>query len=256
MTTPKLNSAVQDIYIGTRAVACSGQGGWHDQANGLDDALLRLTARLQATPARIFRPAVRLWLSGALCRPFIWVAPAGLADHTEFENVARSLAPAQLGIEGPCAVWAEELAHSAAPSAQAMPPRLVVGMSQPALDQCLAVLHRARRRPVAVVPWWAGVLNAALCRSGVALPELLGVRDCDSLTVLAGSAGQFALASTAAPLADPASARAAWMRASVTHAATPGHVLRVQFAPELGAQRLDHTTADVALQMPWARIQP
>ena len=256
-----------DIYIGTRSVACLGGGagvgagdsagvaggaGWHAQVNGLDEALEALAARLGAK-RRLLRPPVRLWLSGGLCRPCLLEPPMGLAGEAEFERVAVAMAPARTGLTGPCRVWFEP---ALATTTSTLPgPRLVVAVSQVVLDQCLAVLRGARLRPVSVKPWWAGVLNAALSTvamtpAAAAKVEMLGVRDCDSLTVLAGAADSFEHASSLSPLVDEASAEAAWRRASATLSAAPGRVLRVQFST---SQRTWAGALPNASPLPWAQ---
>lgn len=249
-----------DIYIGTRAVACSAGGGagWHAQADGLDDALAQLGTRLGAgfgITRRLLRPAVRLWLSGGLCRPCLLQPPVGLSGEAEFDHFARAMAPAAAGLIGPCRVWCDAtLAPEAGPPAA----RLVIAVSQPVLDRCLAVMSGARVRPVSVMPWWAGVLNASLRSAQAAKVELLGVRDCDSLTVLAGTAGVFAQASTLGPwagVAGVAGAESAWRRASVTSEAAPGRVLCVHFSPTSVAQNLADGAASKGGLMRWSQVR-
>ena len=126
----------------------------------------------------------------------------GLAGEAEFERVAVAMAPARTGLTGPCRVWFDPPLETALAKQPA--PRLVVALSQEVLDRCLAVLRGARLRAVSVKPWWAGVLNAALSTvamtpAAAAKVEMLGVRDCDSLTVLAGAADSFDHASSLSP---------------------------------------------------------
>lgn len=252
--------ASSDVYLGTKLAAAAGPQPWHAVVAGFDDGLAQLEHRLGASRSgrprwlHWVRPGQQLWLSGVLCRPFLLTLPAGAASELDLQRIAAATAPAQTGLDGPCRVWL------APPSgAQA---RLVVAVSERVMQACAAAIHRAGYHLIGVAPWWAGVLNAVLDRTATPSLELLGVRDCDSLTVLAGQAGQFSSAMTRAPLTDEASAAAAWLRALSGQPVEPGRSLCVQFdmdavgrsaAPDAGRAA---DTGRAVLGMRWARVQP
>ncbi len=253
------------VYLGTQAVACADGRGWHAAVNGLDDALAQLVQHLRSTRSRWLQPPLQLWLSGALCRPFLMAQPAGRVSQADWTRIAAAMAPAQTGLDGPCRVW---LAPCMGPG-----PRLAVAVLDQTIQACEAAARGGRRRLVAAMPWWAGVLNAALKSDTNAPLELLGVHEGDALTVLGGDQGEqgghgghggyggyggrsgFGVATTYAPLVDEASASAAWWRAVSGQSASGGRVLRVQFSLRPAGQSTAPDAGEAGLQMRWAQVQ-
>lgn len=131
------------------------------------------------------RPKVRVWLSGALARPFLWGPIQGLACWREVELAARAAAPEATGLVGPCAVSLDEW-----PSSQ---PVLVVAMDQAVVAAIVDAAKAAGVRLLSLRPWWARVLESA------ADSPALAIGDTDALTVLAGSAAGWQTANSYLP---------------------------------------------------------
>jgi len=194
-------SKAVDLYLGTRAVVlCRGAELMSKSAVvGLEAALRTADAQLQQNGRR---SRLRVWLSGGLCRPFLMPDIPGVGSSLDLQKVAATMAPARTGLDGDCKVWLDGQKSSAG--------TLAVALQGTVLAQILAGLA-PRGRVVSIRPWWAEVLRARLALP--AKPGAVGVRDCDSLTVLAGRNDGFDVASVVTPLFDQASSESAWTRA-------------------------------------------
>lgn len=191
-----------DAYVGTRLVAWNGPtGNWCSPADGLEDALDQLGRRMKAERNWMRRP-VRLWWSGGLCRPYLLRRPEHVAGEEELAAVAKAMAAQMTGLVEPCRVWMEEMITGAE--------RVVVAVEETTWLRCTASVHGSGWKLMSAGPWWAEVLHMARARTSA---EVVGIQDCDSLTVFSGNTRNFDLATTYAPIADEVSAEAVWRRA-------------------------------------------
>lgn len=197
-----------DLYLGTRMAAlCDGTRLVLREPVADADAGLRLARNW--IRAESLRAGVRVWLSGALCRPFLVQATAGLRGDDEVHKVMQALAQQAMGQQAPCRVWLD--------SARKTGPRVAVAASEAWITQLEQSVRAATGRVRSVAPWWADVLKFAVGSASGARAassaQVLAVHDCDALTVLAGAGKGFCIAHTIAPVDDEASARSALSRA-------------------------------------------
>lgn len=189
-----------DVYLGTRAVAaCGGKEVLlFEETLSLEAGLGALSAWCASAPTR---SAVRVWLSGGLCRPFLVPPVAGVKSHDERWRVAASMAAERTGLIGELDVWLDEARHDIATLAVALDQSFL-----PHLQSALVANSKRRLRLASLRPWWADVLRAHAGAQAVA------VKDCDSLTLLMGADQGFELATTVSPVLDEESGRAALSR--------------------------------------------
>lgn len=181
-----------DAYVGTRQVAlCAGARLLHcEGVVSADEAVDRVHDWL---PSR--RPRLRLWLSGALCRPFLLRSPSQFRGPGELDAAAELLA--RRALDGAAArFWLAPLQRgaSACLGAAAAEDRLA------ALEDRLASRIRGR---IGIGPWWGEGPRLAQVPAGGAASAVI-VRDCDSLTWLAGTDRAWLDVRTAAPIDDDA----------------------------------------------------
>lgn len=194
-------SSVADVYLGARAVAvCRASGpAWSARTEGFAEAVAMLREQLAAgdTTTRL-----RLWLSGGLCRPLIVPTVPGLRKADELRQVAHAMAGSIEGLGAACQVWVEPARPGVRPVAVCMLDSTFSAVQKMLLERKLTALS--------IRPWWADVLRHALCRQ----PSLraLSVRDCDSVTFLAGAGDDFDEAVTHSPVHDEAAGAAAIAR--------------------------------------------
>jgi hypothetical protein len=194
-----------DIYLGTRAAAiCRGNTRlWSTQCNGFNEGLGLLRSELHSGD---MRQRIRVWLSGGLCRPFVMPAVDGVRNSIEARRIAHAMAPSATGLQGSCEVWVEDRRQAGS--------RIAVAMSDNTLKALLDLSGDRRSRVVSIKPWWCEVLRATLAQSP--RPAAIGVRDCDSVTILLGDGDEFEMATTVAPVQDAESARTAFARAALS----------------------------------------
>lgn len=192
-----------DLYLGDRAVSlCDGEELRLSLA--VDHWEAGLAAAREELARRADRRRVRVWLSGALCRPCVLPALQGLRNRAEMLKVAQALAGEKTGFAGPCRVWLERGAKRAVPMAAAVDVALLERLTKEALG----------RRLASITPWWAEALNT--CLRGPHAPQAIAVRDSDALTVLAGPADEFGFAATYFPAHGRDAAAAAFARAMLS----------------------------------------
>ncbi len=212
-----VGSKALDVYLGTRALVI-GRGVELLHSAGVtefEEALEALKAWLEAfTPGQ----KLRVWLSGALCRPFIVPAVDGVSTRDELNRVALALAPQQTGLVGACRVWVDVGPRGT--------PLAAVAVPQDVIDRLYATLAAAkgRRVVVSIRPWWSEVLRHVLAQRP-ATPAI-SVQDCDSLTFLVGSGGRFESVATYSPITDHETARSALARALLSADIGPGEEVR------------------------------
>ncbi len=188
-----------DLYLGSRAVMLA-RGASAEAAHGTDawEASLLCLAKVAAALPR--RAAVRVWLSGGLCRPFVMPVPAALKSEVERQRAMAAFAQRACGFDGPVRVqW-----HGGRKGEP------VIGMAMDAavLDSIKAALSTLSVRTLA--PWWMAALNHQLQRA----PDTacIAIQDCDSLTLLAGEGAGFTQASSLTPSHEAMTAMASYRR--------------------------------------------
>lgn len=215
-----VGSSVTDVYLGTRMVALC-QPGRRPLSEAVPDAGQALVVaqrwlQREAPPRR----RVRVWLSGGLCRPFLVDPLPGVRNAHEEETVVAALAPQRTGLAGTCTVWLE--------GKHAGRQRVAAAVSSRTLEEVLTAFRGAGRRVASIRPWWAGALQGVLLNRDQT-PSALGVLDCDSVTLLMGTGGEFEMAMSLTPIVDVDSARSALRRAMMGSKAQPagGAVVRL-----------------------------
>lgn len=127
------------------------------------------------------RPAVRVWLSGALARPFLMSAVTGLKSWAEARAVAAKRFTQEGGQGGESSIWLEELPlHGDV---------LGVAVAKSTLDALQQSVAGASMRATSVRPWWAFALDGV--RDRLAEVEVVAIADTDSLVILASEAEQW-----------------------------------------------------------------
>lgn len=201
---------VHDLYLGTRLVAlCEGQRLIARQPVPDAAAGLALAAEWLSTQAP--HAKLRIWLSGALCRPFVVESVAGLRGQDEIHKVIQTQAQRALGRQAPCRVWQERAAQQGQ--------RIAVAADESWLGKIEQTMRSLMWPVKSIAPWWAEVLRAHADDAKAKAPtsqrtgmQVLAIHDCDSLTILAGSQQGYALVRTVAPIGDAVSARSALSR--------------------------------------------
>lgn len=195
---------VRDVYLGTRAVAvCHGSDVLvAEPTEGFDESLSGLQAWIESAAPRL---RLRVWLSGGLCRPFILAPVAGAKTDVELTRIATSLAGQRTGLDEACRVWLEprKLGES----------KVAVAIQESTLLAIQKMLATSSKRPraLSIQPWWSEMLRHVLVRKPGA--KFVSVRDCDSVTVLAGDEIRYDFATTYGPVVDDDTARAVRLRA-------------------------------------------
>ena len=218
-------SDVFDVYLGVAiggVVRGNERAIWQPHAT-LDAGLgvLFAHARKQA------RRPVRVWLSGALARPFLCGPVQGLKRWSEVTAVAQAMAPDATGLAAPCEVQVE-----AWPSPQAA---LAVAID-PLMQQ--AIEAAAREHGVTLQslrPWWAVAFNQVLAAAPDA--RLVAVADSDALTLLGGDDARLHAASAYVPRPSDEQAGQSIARLALTAGVDGAQVIRVRLArgePEAG----------------------
>jgi hypothetical protein len=215
-----------DIYLGSRRIVVpDAQRGLRAIAtNSVDEGLDRLARELKVLPAR---SAVRFWLSGGLCRPFVVPPVVGVTAQSDRQRIARSLAQQDTGLAQP-EVWLESRRGTQACTAACAQADVL----QRLRDVLKTSASRARLRRIA--PWWAELLRHSLRRQRAV--QAVVVRDCDAVTVLAGTKGEFVAVSALTPVFDQQAADDATTRLLLPLGVQPSDVVRWSLAlTEVGA---------------------
>ena len=170
----------------------SAQDGW---ARGIE----RL--RQDGQPKR---QRVKVWLSGALARPFVFEPVQGLRRWSEALQVAAGLAPDATGLEGPCEVWLDDWAPGKS--------CIAVAVDRGLRELIESSAKTEKLRLTAIRPWWAEALREVV-RAEASTTGLLAVEEVDALTVLSGDGGVLAAASCYSPRPDSTQTEALLTRA-------------------------------------------
>jgi hypothetical protein len=167
-----------DLYVDDGPVvwARDGEVLRFDEGQGLDAVLSRCLVEVKRHRRWFDRRGVRIWLSGALARPFVIEPVSGLRSVAEATALAQSAAAGATGLSGVCAVALESLPVGR--------PALVTAVERQVLDGLLATLKRHRMTARSIRPWWACVLEERLRTSPQ--PHLVCIAEGRVATLLAG----------------------------------------------------------------------
>lgn len=185
-----------DIYLGESSFAWVGTATAQWAQHGRTEARLEgLFAAAAKEWSRSFVPlprrGARLWLSGALARPFLFQQPVGLRHKQDRLAMAQARAVEASGQPGPFVVQTE---HNRAQGHQ----QLGVAMDAALLAGIEAAASAARLPLLSIRPWWAGVLDQALFTQPDL--ELFSARDSDSLILLSATGDSWTSADAYIPL--------------------------------------------------------
>lgn len=211
-------SDVFDVYLGV-AIGGLMRGGeramWQSHATvDAGAGVLFEHARKQA------RKPVRVWLSGALARPFLCGPVQGLKRWSEVTAVAQAMAHDATGLAAPCEVQVETWPSPHAALAVAIDPRMRLAIEAAAREHGLA-LQSLR-------PWWAAAFNQVLASAPGA--RLVAVADSDALTLLGGDDERVHTASAYVPRPSDEQAGQSIARLALTAGVGAAQMVRVRLA--------------------------
>jgi hypothetical protein len=218
-------SEVLDVYLG-RTEGGVARGGerlfWQPHAS-LEAGLAALFAHAAAAPRSRWRrkAKVRVWLSGALARPFLCGPVQGLKRWSEVEALAAATAPDATGLDAPCAIQVE-----AWPNPNAV---LAVALDMATRDAIETAANEHGIALQSIRPWWAAALNHLLADGSHA--RLLAIAEDDALTLLGIDSGRFDAASAYVPGPSGQQAESLLARLALTSGAAPESVVRARMAP-------------------------
>lgn len=215
----------------------SGSAHWLEEGD-LEGRLAQcVDAAAKAWPRRGLRGApVKVWVSGALARPFLLGPVAGLKGGAEIRGFAQSQVLDATGWDQSCQVRLEGDVTKGRVLATAMPAAVHARIE--------ALVQRAKLRLVSLRPWWAGALDQALAaQPGL---EMLVVEEPESLVMLAGQQGTWSMVEVLMPKPSPDEALRAVRRLMA------GSSVR----PEMSARLCLNTESPGALGRPWPVAQP
>ena len=220
-----------DVYLGATLIGLNDPRGSSTPAThwvACNTALAGwegVATELVTTAGNWSRMQVRIWLSGALARPFLLRPVQGLRNRQEASALAVQLAAEATGLAGPCTVWLDGWRCDEACAAVAMEHKL--------RNEIELVARRRRVRITRLQPWWAGVLDHAT-RSAMSC-RLLSVADSDSLTIVSGDAGQIDLLGSYVPVPSSDQVEAILTRRALSDDVKPGEIRRVELERSPGA---------------------
>jgi hypothetical protein len=195
-----------EVFIGSgvAGVALHERSQWIDAASPRDAWERARKSIASGVQRRRFRriPA-RVWLSGALARPFLVPSVAGLRHQREALEVARSLCAAATGLNGTTRIWLHDW--------RAGQPCLAVAVEDSVIDMIETGAKSGAVRIASIQPWWTQALNALF--AGDTPPSTVAVDDGDSLIVVGAADGAVTSASAYGRM-DATQARATVTRAA------------------------------------------
>lgn len=216
-------SRTLDWYVGTRAtLVCEGNTVLLRESMGDRESAVRrgveFMSQLDGSRLR-----VRAWLSGGLSRPFILPAVQGVRSEDEVQRIAGALITSRTGLAADSQVWTD---------GDSKDRTVAVAADRAAIQSVMAIASK-KIGLSSVAPWWSAVLRHVLSAEGST--ESIAVQDCDSLTVLAGRAVMFELATTYSPIGDREAARSAYSRAllSLDEAFADGPFVRLHVGGDI-----------------------
>lgn len=184
-------SDLWDLYLGVTSSGLAGRRygpSWTSHADPLLAVQVRLT-ELRGQVNGFRKPYVRVWISGALLRPFVVEPLAGLSGKREAIEVARARAAEATGLTEPCSVWLD--------STDPSKPRMAVAYSDKLVSALVDAAKSTKVKLLTVRPWWALALDEALEHKPDTV--IFAAEDVDSTTVLVSQADQWLVAETSCP---------------------------------------------------------
>lgn len=239
------------LYLGRSVIGIAEPSEapcWID-VGSLDEGWRVVEAKLAEKGSRrqVLRVGLKVFLSGALARPFVIPPVTGVRRWRELLQIAEGLAPEATGLAGPCAVWLA--------TAKAGEACLAVAAERVLVNEIASQAARLRMRLLSSEPWWTLALNEALTRSPA--PKLLAVEDSDALTILSGDNGAFASAATYAPPPPPGQLQALLARATLNEEAdATAAVLTARLAREPFVSRTTSSGREHASFRPCFGLSP
>lgn len=182
-----------NLYVGSRETWISAPGGQlqrnehTDPLAGATDALKRLGSEGR----RWWRPRVRVWLSGALARPFVLGPVAGLRGLDDSLALARSTVQESTGLCEPVALWLD-----GNPARRSV---LAVAVDARLLDGVVVAAREHRVRIAALRPWWSWAQRELLRSDPSANFVFIEEADAATLLVARGPAWRTAMTYDPAP---------------------------------------------------------
>jgi hypothetical protein len=182
-----------DLYLDSVSNGLARQGQppiWEPHPNPAQGVVNGMT-RLRAQQRGWLRPRVRVWLSGALARPFVMAQVAGLKGRPEAMALAAATASGATGLEPEPApeIWLDGLPLTGPVVSVAMPRNL----HQSVLDAAIA----SRVKLESLRPWWSAALSDALMQERDI--ELFAAQDTEAVTVLVAKDNAWLAADTYTP---------------------------------------------------------
>ena len=167
-----------DLYVDDNLVVWAGRGGavQFEGSEGLASLLSRCVVESKSHWRLFDRRAVRVWVSGALARPFVVEPVSGLRSVAEAQALAESAAPGATGLGGPCVVRLESIPIERAAIATAVERRVV--------DALVSVLRQGKLTVRSIRPWWAyGLAEVARHQRH---SQMVCLDDATTVTLIAG----------------------------------------------------------------------
>lgn len=228
-----------DIYLGHagHALAIDGRALELPQQGVSEEALDGLFQRVvQELPGRLVRRSARVWLSGAIARPFVFGPLDGLKRWSEVLAMARVRAAEATGLAEPCEVTVEDWPAPRATLAVAVEAWLPLAL------ETMAKRHGIRLSSIR--PWWAAA--AEHLRAKHKDGKLTALVDTDALIALAWQGDAVESASAYVPLPETEAAGALLTRLALTHGIAADRVPRLRFnaACESGDASVPFADAD------------
>lgn len=218
------------VSVDGRVVVLEGTGG---PIEALDGFLERV---LKEVPARWTRPSARVWLSGALARPFIFGPVEGLKRWHEVLALAKTRAADATGIVEGCEVTVEDW--------PALHSTLAVAVGSSLLDALESGAQRVGVRLKSIRPWWAMAAEHLLgARNDGALTA---ITDPDSLVVLTSQGGRVDAANAYLPRPAGHEADALLARVALTSGIATEAIHRMAF---------DGTVQAGSAELPFGALQ-
>lgn len=165
----------------------------------------------------------RLWLSGALVRPFVLQSIEGLRNATEAFRLATAVAPERTGLDGTCAVWMDRWRPGEATACAAM--------NQELRNEIEASCAPHRRILSGLGPWWVMALRSVLADESRST-RLVAIDDTDAVTILCGRGGEFTSAMSVLPKPDHTQIRPMVARMASSEDIAPGESVFACLPPE------------------------
>lgn len=208
-----------DLYLGAAAGGIAQGGrrtGWNAHTDVAAGAAQWFKAARQLQGGWR-RPCVRVWLSGAMARPFVVGPIQGLSGWREAHAFAEASAPEATGLVGPCIVYLDQAPDMAA--------GIAVAVERSLIEMLSALAQGAGVRMATVQPWWGRAITDLVGNRSEFM--LLTAEDEDSVTLLSLQADRWIAASSQAPLPAPAQLDRLLDRRAVAAGARRDQILRV-----------------------------